>query len=501
MVFLQQLYWFLFSLPISKGIFGYNNTTQACVSLLSTLPGQVFFPGSKEYENSMSSYAYIGTRLRPTCLSCPKTTDDVAAIIQNLGKFDSVAFAVRSGGHNTNKGFADINDGITIDLSTINAVELKRSAGIVAVGSGARWQNVYNALDPYSLSVQGGRNGDVGVGGFLTGGGIGFFSPERGWACDSIANVEIVLSTGEIINANLTNHADLFAALKGGQNNFGIVTRFDLKIFTQGPLWGGVVLYSNSTDKELLDTFTAFKDPIKFDPYAMLTFGFVYDTAHRTFAADIAMYHSHPESVNGSTLESFAKIQPQLYNSLRTGSPGSFAGEKENLSPVVKSFYMDWATITFAMSRSTLAHIHTAFKRTSVALADKFPSANLTTACSIQSVPVAAPVYNPNSLGFNATSHPEKNLVNYGIAFQYEDPIATEGLRQAIKELTAELEQIAKADGVDDEHLYLNYAGSWQNVFAGYGRENLKNMRRVAKYYDKSEMFQKQVKGGFKLYD
>lgn len=67
-------------------------------------------------------------------------------------------------------GFADIEDGITIDLSAMKAVKLNRSSSIVAVGAGARWQNVYDALDPYSVSVQGGRNGDVGVGGFLIGG-------------------------------------------------------------------------------------------------------------------------------------------------------------------------------------------------------------------------------------------------------------------------------------------------------------------------------------------
>jgi FAD/FMN-containing dehydrogenase len=67
-------------------------------------------------------------------------------------------------------GFADIEHGITIDLSRMNSVQLDGSASIVSVGPGARWQKVYDALDPYQLSIQGGRNGIVGVGGFLLGG-------------------------------------------------------------------------------------------------------------------------------------------------------------------------------------------------------------------------------------------------------------------------------------------------------------------------------------------
>ena len=124
--------------------------------------------------------------------------------------------------------------------------------------------------------------------------------------------------------------------MKGGQNNFGVVTRFDLITFSQSELWGGIVIYSNSSEKELIDTLVAFKEPKKFDPYAMFTFGFIYDVAQRTFTAEIAMYYSRPEYVNGSTLEAFAKIEPQIYNSIRKDTPGGFAGE--SLSPATKSY-------------------------------------------------------------------------------------------------------------------------------------------------------------------
>lgn len=89
-------------------IFGTNSytidTSKACVTLYLSLPKQVFFADSLSYEDSISSYAYIGTRLRPTCLAKPKTASDVAIITRVLGKFPSVQFAIRGGGHNTNRG-------------------------------------------------------------------------------------------------------------------------------------------------------------------------------------------------------------------------------------------------------------------------------------------------------------------------------------------------------------------------------------------------------------
>ncbi|KAJ4985683.1 FAD binding domain-containing protein [Stagonosporopsis vannaccii] len=476
------------------------DTAKACVTLYLSLPRQVFFANSSSYEDSVSSYAYVGTRLRPTCLARPKTTNDVAIITKTMGKFPSVGFAVRGGGHNTNIGFAGINDGVTIDLRDMSAVQLQQSAGIVSVGAGARWQVVYDALDPYQLSVQGGRNGAVGVGGFLTGGGISFFSTQKGWACDSVVNFEVVLSSGTIINANATSRVDLFTALKGGLNNFGIITRFDLQTFSQGPMWGGAIIFSNSTDNELLDALVSLKAPGKSDPHVMYDFGFVYKAADRSFGAQIAMYHSQPDNGSASTLQAFADIQPQIYSSIRTGTPGSFAGEGEMLSAIMQSYYMHWATTTFSITPGILPRLHESFRQTSLALTDEYARAKLTIAISIQSVPPAAPLYNPNSLGFSLASHPEDDLLNIGIAFQYEDPTATDGLQEAIKTFTGELDRIAEEAGARDEHIYLNYAGGWQDVFAGYGNESLERMRRVALKYDRVGMFQKQVRGGFKLW-
>lgn len=60
--------------------------------------------------------------------------------------------------------------------------------------------------------------------------------------CDNVINFEIVLASGEIVDANETHYSDLYKALKGGGNNFGVVTRFDYKTFEQGEFWGGFLV-------------------------------------------------------------------------------------------------------------------------------------------------------------------------------------------------------------------------------------------------------------------
>jgi len=49
------------------------------------------------------------------------------------------------------------------------------------------------------------------------------------------------------LQVNNATYPDLFKALKGGSNNFGIVTRFDFTTFEQGDLWAGQVYYPASS--------------------------------------------------------------------------------------------------------------------------------------------------------------------------------------------------------------------------------------------------------------
>ena len=60
-------------------------------------------------------------------------------------------------------------------------------------------------------------------------------------------------------------------------------------------------------------------------------------------------------------------------------------------------------------------------------------------------------------------------------------------------------EKAAKNMGKLHEFEYLNYANQAQNPISTYGRENVANLKAVAKVYDPRGIFQRQVPGGFKL--
>lgn len=52
-----------------------------------------------------------------------------------------------------------------------------------------------------------------------------------------------MFADGSIRNVNPKSYPDLYFALRGGGNNFGIVTRFDMATYAQGDMWGGSLAY------------------------------------------------------------------------------------------------------------------------------------------------------------------------------------------------------------------------------------------------------------------
>lgn len=77
----------------------------------------------------------------------------------------------------------------------------------------------------------------------MLGGGLSFLSTQYGWAANNLAAVELVLADGTIVTASATENAELFAAVKGGGSNFGVVTTYIMQAHPIGQIWGGNLIF------------------------------------------------------------------------------------------------------------------------------------------------------------------------------------------------------------------------------------------------------------------
>ena len=130
-------------------------------------------------------------RQRPRCIIQPRDAADVSVSIRIISSA-GIKFAVRSGGHSPNPGWASVdNQGILIDLQRLRTISLSPDRSYASIGPGLRWGEVYSTLDADRAVVVGGRLPSVGVGGLILGGGYFHLSNLFGLSADNVKNFEV----------------------------------------------------------------------------------------------------------------------------------------------------------------------------------------------------------------------------------------------------------------------------------------------------------------------
>ncbi|KAI0124989.1 hypothetical protein BJ170DRAFT_696539 [Xylariales sp. AK1849] len=466
--------------------------TNCCSALVAVLASKISFPGSQQYNESLTSYySAQEAALFPSCIVSPISAADVSKSVATLTR-SNCSFAIRSGGHSTWAGDANIANGVTIDLQGLNTVHVSDDGCIASVGPGARWGQVYKEVVNHNRIVAGGRVGTVGVGGLTLGGGISSFGPRFGWTCDSVVNFEIVLAHGAVINANETHHADLLHALRGGSNNFGVVTRIDFQTHEQGDIWGGVVHYSFDTVPQQLIATSDLASADPYDEYANLVMGFAY-VAGGGQSVSSTLHYTKPVEYP-DFFKPFTDI-PHGDDTLRIANYSNFADEGAANNP--DGYRALLSTTSIGSSLQMLTAAFDAWNKSVAAFAG---TVNLQSELLFEPIPQNA--YHAAALGTNVLGLDSNKggLVIVGVAVGWadesNDALATQVAQEIIADINAQAKKL-------DEHfdlIYLNYAMDWQNVIPSYGTENVAKLKHVSRKYDPKGVFQKNVPGGFKLF-
>jgi FAD/FMN-containing dehydrogenase len=112
----------------------------------------------------------------------------------------------------------------------------------VWAGTGITAVDLAKALDPHDLALSFGDTGSVGIGGLVTGGGVGYLVRKHGLTIDSVIAAEVVTADGKVRRVDDKTEPDLFWAIRGGGGNFGVVTRFQFRAAPLGECFGGMFM-------------------------------------------------------------------------------------------------------------------------------------------------------------------------------------------------------------------------------------------------------------------
>lgn len=293
--------------------------TSQCNALSKVLPHEVFSPGpspNNTYDLLNNNRWSKTTILTPSCIFQPASAEHVSKGIKALVA-ESCKFAIKAGGHNPIAGANNINGGVSVDLGLLNQTVLSPDRKFVGLGAGGKWGAAYDAFADEGYIFPGGLCGGTGVGGVTIGGGESYLQPRVGWGVDSVLNYEVVLASGEIVNANQKSNSDLYRALKGGGSNFGIVTRADVAAVKQKNIWAGQVIIPgfpatlNATQRAIVDFTAQNNDNPNVGAQIVLTFS-------NGTAVIVASIASTDGTADPKELQAFTGIQPQISSTAKT---------------------------------------------------------------------------------------------------------------------------------------------------------------------------------------
>ncbi|KAL9109064.1 MAG: hypothetical protein Q9227_006304 [Pyrenula ochraceoflavens] len=475
---------------------------EALVALLGA--DKVLLPGSTGYNASLSSYfSPQAAAVHPACFVTPRTVTDVSTVIKSLTSPDNNGpgdIAVRAGGHTW---FADANSapgGITIDLRGLNAIELSSDRSSVSVGTGATWDAVYSKLEPLGLSVAGGRVAGVGVGGLTLGGGISYFGPREGWTCNQVTAFEVVLADGSVVEANEKENTDLWWGLRGGSNNFGIVTRVDLNTFEQGLLWSTLTLNPLTEVDKQAKIYAELMATENYDVNASFLTGWAYASQQGLSVILNQLIYTRPSENDDPAFYKPILDLPSVSNASAKTTVANMSTIAQNsvaLQRPQAARYMT-ATTTFAPTEAMIRATYDAF---TTSLSHLQNVTGLMWALNLE--PLPPQLYkNRGGSDANALGLDRKHtgsLVVCLVSPSWSDAAHDEQVYGAARELMADIESKAKGLGVYDPFVYLDYAAPWQEVVKGYGEESVGRLRELRKRVDPGEVFTRRVKGGFKI--
>ncbi|KAH6904401.1 hypothetical protein BKA70DRAFT_1507885 [Coprinopsis sp. MPI-PUGE-AT-0042] len=256
--------WLVSAAPASAGndMNPYAAAVSACEMVRNSPDLSPAFPGTVQYTNDVSHWSNASS-LPSMCTVEPGTPQEIQRLgvailgISSLDQFEIIKttrtpWAVKGKGHCNNNNMSSTT-GLQIAMSEFSQIELASDKKSVKIGSGLDWGQVYDALVPQGLVVVGGRSPGVGVAGLLLSAGYGWNTNEYGFAIDNIISADVVLPNGTFTTVSETQGSDIFYALQGGVNNFGIVTSFTLKTFPIGKVWGGTIYYPTDQIDALID--------------------------------------------------------------------------------------------------------------------------------------------------------------------------------------------------------------------------------------------------------
>ena len=153
-------------------------------------------------------------------------------------------------GHNATP-LGDIDDVVLVRTGAMRGVEIDVVRRVARVEAGAVWADVAAPASEHGLAALAGSAPDVGVVGYVVGGGLGWLGRRYGLALRARPVFDVVTADGRLVRADRDNEPDLFWALRGGGGSYAAIVGLEMELIPVPAVTGGMMLFGWERAREV----------------------------------------------------------------------------------------------------------------------------------------------------------------------------------------------------------------------------------------------------------
>ncbi|KAG0053341.1 FAD linked oxidase domain protein [Gryganskiella cystojenkinii] len=241
-----------------------------------------YFAQLKTFNNLITPKEFPASALPLAIVTPEKANNKGLGKAIKVAKKNGLRVSARSGGYQSgySANMAALDnakqDFVLLDLSKLNKVTIDPKRRTATAEPGTTGLELYTETIKYGLHFPGPHTARVTIGGFLLQGGMGIGSRYHGAGVDNVIGFEMINSAGKTVYADAKTNKDLFYAVRGGGQFFGVITKFHLRLvpMVKNPT---LVPTYNATSVAIDQVFAIFDRPQandllsfygKFDPKA-----------------------------------------------------------------------------------------------------------------------------------------------------------------------------------------------------------------------------------------
>ncbi|KAF2852097.1 FAD-binding domain-containing protein [Plenodomus tracheiphilus IPT5] len=413
----------------------------------------------------------------------PATEDDVVKAVK-AAQQHGLPFLATGGRHGYSNTLGEMQGGVAIDLSKLDTISVDKDAGTLTVGPGVHFGEIFDPLYEAGLQVQTGTATCPGMIGVTLGAGIGRLNGLQGLVIDALISARIVIANGTVLEISETSNPDLFWAVRGAGQNFGIVTSatYQAQPLYKDGVWTSVdiivPLEKNVSYFEVVESMM----PLPADLTVQTSI--VYSTAVNSTQILVSLVYAGPEDTGLEAMApildlgpfEFKNVSVLAYNTVGPNSMFQNNAAFCGASQIFDVFGFNLKLFNPATMSSTLQKISDFF--------DEQPSAR-GSAILLESWSNQATVAVPD----DATAYPWRDATTYGlIIFRWDtvgDPVEAAANKVGV-ELRSEY---AETSGYGDLSVYVNYARGDESLESIYGANKLPKLVSLKAEYDPNNVF------------